>query len=97
MEVKVSVPKAMAQPLEAFIKSEGLPFVAVTDGGGAVKVVQSEAGRESTQTELHAGGSITCGLARDMAGKLGIKTREIGKLLNHLDIKIRACELGCFE
>ena len=62
-----------------------------------VSVVQSREGCESTASVLHAGGSITCGLARDMADRLGIKRREIGKLLNHLNIKVRACELGCFE
>jgi hypothetical protein len=97
MPVMLDAPESMVQSINDFSKTERLPFAATAGEAGGLKVVASQAGRESTPTELHAGGSITCGLARDLAGRLGVKTREIGKLLNHLDIKIRACELGCFE
>ena len=97
MRATLGVPEAMMESLGAFIEAEALPFVLVAGGDCAMQVVQSAKGRESTPSVLHAGGSITCGLARDMAGRLAVKTRDLGKLLNHLDIKIRACELGCFE
>jgi hypothetical protein len=96
MPVTLNAPETMVQSINEFAKAENLPFIAAA-GTGDVKVIQAQAGSESTATELHAGGRITCWLARDMASKLGIKKIEIGKLLNHLEIKVRACELGCFE
>jgi hypothetical protein len=32
-----------------------------------------------------------------MAETLGVSSRGFGKLLNHIDIRVRACLLGCFE
>lgn len=97
MQAMLGVPESMLNSLGAFVEAEGLPFNAVTSGDYAVRIVDAEKGTQSTSSVLMAGGSITCGLARDMAVGLGVKTRDLGKLLNHLDIKIRACELGCFE
>lgn len=97
MRVTLSVPEKMRPALAAFIEAESLPFELVSDGDAPVKVVPGRKGEDSTPAELRAGGMIACGLARDMAGRLGVKTREIGKLLNHLKIKVRACDLGCFE
>ena len=97
MGVTVGVPEGMVESLRAFIEAEGLPFEVVSGGDCALRVVQSKAGCQSTASELHAGGAITCALARELATRLGVKTREMGKLFDPLDIKIRACELGCFE
>jgi hypothetical protein len=97
MGVTLGVPESMAKSLRAFIEAEGLPFEVVSGGECALRVVQSKAGGRSTASELHAGGSITCTLAHELAARLGVKTREMGKLFDPLDIKIRACELGCFE
>lgn len=97
MRATLGVPENMVATLRAFVETEGLPFHAVSTGDHAVRVVESEQGQPSTPTELRAGGSITCGLARDMAANLGVKSRDLGKLLDHLDIKVRACDLGCFE
>lgn len=97
MGVTLSVPEGMAESLRTFIEAEGLPFEVVTAGECALRVVQSKAGGQSTASELHAGGSITCALAHELAARLGVQTREMGKLFDPLSIKIRACELGCFE
>lgn len=97
MGVTLGVPEEMVESLRGFIEAEGLPFEVAAGGECALRVVQSKAGCQSTASELHAGGAITCALARDTAARLGVKARELGKLFDHLDIKIRACELGCFE
>ena len=97
MQAPLGVPEPMVEALGAFVEAEGLPFSAVSSGDHAVRVVESEKGQQSTPTVLRAGGSITCGTARDMAANLGVKTRDLGRLLDHLDIKVRACGLGCFE
>ncbi len=39
---------------------------------------------------------LTCGAAHEIAEKLGISLGEIGKICNEDNIKIKACQLGCF-
>lgn len=39
---------------------------------------------------------ITCSQARQLAEKLGVAPSEVGKICTEYDIKIIACELGCF-
>lgn len=97
MHATLGVPETILKPLGVFIEAEEIPLEVVAGQEGAVQVVRSEEGRQSTPAVLHAGGWITCSMAREMADRLGVKTRDIGKLLNYLEIKIRACELGCFE
>ena len=57
----------------------------------------SAKGQESEVNKLLAGGCIACPVARATAAKLGIDGRRMGKLLDLLDIRVRECELGCFE
>ena len=46
---------------------------------------------------LHAGGRISCADAFITAEKLNTKFAVVGELMNHLDIKIGSCQLGCFD
>ncbi len=39
---------------------------------------------------------LTCEKAHALAGELKVPLREIGALCNELNIKIAACQLGCF-
>jgi hypothetical protein len=41
-------------------------------------------------------GRLTCHEARALAEKLGVDYSEVGQACNELNLKIRACELGCF-
>ncbi len=42
-------------------------------------------------------GRITCPRARKLAEELGVPPRVVGDACNALNIKIKACELGCFK
>jgi len=42
-------------------------------------------------------GKISCKVAFDIAEESGASKRDVGELLNELQIKIRACQLGCFK
>jgi LAO/AO transport system kinase len=42
-------------------------------------------------------GRITCAQARSIAEETGAPYAEIGRLCDELDLKIKACELGCFD
>lgn len=44
-----------------------------------------------------ADGRITCPRARKLAEELGVSPRVVGEACNVLNIKIKACELGCFK
>jgi hypothetical protein len=44
-----------------------------------------------------ANGKISCKVAFDIAEESGASKGEIGELLNEMQIKIRACQLGCFK
>jgi hypothetical protein len=42
-------------------------------------------------------GTISCTAAFQIAKEAGASTGTIGRLLNEMEIKIRACQLGCFK
>jgi hypothetical protein len=41
-------------------------------------------------------GRLPCPIAREIAEKLSVSYKEIGKTADELKIKITSCELGCF-
>jgi hypothetical protein len=43
------------------------------------------------------GGRISCHAAMEVAKEAGLTTRKVGELLNEMQIKICACQLGCFK
>ena len=40
---------------------------------------------------------MTCREAFDIAEEIGISKKQMGQLLNDLNIKILSCQLGCFR
>ena len=42
-------------------------------------------------------GRLACKQALALAEKMGVSPREIGKAADDLQIKIAACQLGCFK
>jgi len=88
----------MRESVAAFVKTHEIPLdVVVCSDDCRVTVIESTEGQQSTSSVLHAGGWIACSTARGMAADLDIGSRSLGKLLDHLNIKIRECELGCFD
>ncbi len=41
-------------------------------------------------------GRITCEAAQKIADETGVPRKDVGVLLNELEIKITDCQLGCF-
>ena len=87
----------MLESVGAFIKGQEIPLSVASTDECAVRVVQSGDPVQCDMSTLHSGGWIACATALAMASKLSISTLKMGKLLNHLNIKIRECELGCFK
>lgn len=52
---------------------------------------------EAAILEKAKGGKIPCALCFKISEDLGISKREIGRILNEMNIKISQCQLGCFE
>ena len=46
--------------------------------------------------EASKAGKISCTAAHKVAEELGVPVRKVGTLINELNLKIVACELGCF-
>ncbi len=46
--------------------------------------------------EVSKNGKISCRAAHKVARELNVPVRKVGKLINQLNLKIVACELGCF-
>ncbi len=93
----IGVPDTLRSKLTDFLDRERIPLTVVSGSECEVNVRAIEEKRECTVSELYPGGWIKCEVARAMAKRLHIGYRSIGKIINLLDIKIRACSLGCFE
>ena len=97
MPAKLAVPETMLDSSSTFVANEELPLTVVAGDNGDVQTAESAERRQSTATVLQAGGWIACSTALGMAETLGVSPRGIGKLLNHIDIRVRAYQWGCFE
>ena len=96
MNTTIGVPKGLADKVSEFVRTEAPDCHVSTEGSGTVQVVEAQDGVQSSSALLQAGGWITCPDAFAMAGRLGIPTQSVGKLLDLLDVRIRSCQLGCF-
>ncbi|AOQ25136.1 hypothetical protein MTAT_00660 [Moorella thermoacetica] len=43
------------------------------------------------------GGKLPCAVAQEVARRLKVPMREVGRAADELKIKIIQCQLGCFE
>lgn len=96
MTVTISVPENMARGVEAFVQSQEIALKVVQDEEADVRVVQLQGRGECDESTLQAGGWIRCSTARELADRLDVSPKKIGRLLDFFDIRIRDCELGCF-
>ncbi|MBN2182271.1 MAG: hypothetical protein JW715_10180 [Sedimentisphaerales bacterium] len=97
MKKKICTETSIAERLQEFLDKEKMNLDVVTETDGAVEVMKCAEPKESNLDVIYAGGWITCEIARSMAKKINISFGQMGNLLNHLDVKIRHCSLGCFK
>ena len=93
----ISIENSMADSFSQFLNEKGIDLAVVTDKSGDLAVVRCDDRRESNVHIIYAGGWIACATAHAIAKKMGISLRQMGEVLNHLDVKIRQCSLGCFK
>jgi len=98
MTTRLSVPQAMVDELTAFMADESIDLKPVGDESGEVKLLPTGPDRkESDLQTLYVGGWVSCETARAVAKKLTIGHGDMGKILDHVHVKVRSCALGCFE
>lgn len=97
MASSLGVTEDLEPRVRAFLDEQGVTLELVPAGSGDVELSQGERGQRADMTHLYAGGEIQCGTALALAPKLGLATRKMGAMLDHLGIRIRNCSLGCFE
>lgn len=97
MKKKICAETSIAKRLQEFLDKEKINLEVVTDTDDAPEVMKCAKPTESNLDIIYSGGWITCEMARSLAKKINISLRQMGKLLNHLDVKIRHCSLGCFK
>lgn len=79
------------------MESEKIPLMVASDEEGDVRIEETADRRECSPSALYTNGRIRCHLALALAQKLNVGSKDMGKLLNHLGVKIKDCSLGCFE
>ena len=94
---KVYAENALFDSLIEFVDAEGIRLELTRDDHSDVRILKSDEKRESDLETLYACGWIKCSTALAMAQKLQLPTIQIGALLDHLNIKIKNCSLGCFS
>ncbi len=96
MKKQLKVPDSMAEQVRKFLAEEKINLE-IVDCSCDVEVVIRGESLESDLATIYSGGWIGCETARALAKKLAISIRQMGKLLDQLNVKIRKCSLGCFQ
>jgi len=94
---RILIPEELKSGLEGFIKENSVPVEIVTEGGATLRAEKCSEPIECTSSTLYAGGWISCAMALGLASKLEVESLQFSKMMDHLDIKIRRCQLGCFD
>ena len=97
MSETLGVPQEMLMQVESFLREHGIPLEVTSGRNATVVVGRSSERRESDPATLQSGGWIACPTALGMAGRLRIRPHQLGIVLILLDVKIKACSLGCFK
>ena len=97
MKPILSVPESLLGAIRDLVGAEQIALEVTAKADGAVRVQAGDQRRECDLAVLHQGGWITCHTARAMASRLQIANASMGKLLESLSVKVRRCDLGCFQ
>ena len=97
MKKTIGAPQELCEMLAAFFANEGIALEAVLEGDGDARIENATEQTMCQPPVLYPGGWIRCPDALALAARLGIKGADLGKLLDRLEIKVRECNLGCFQ
>ena len=95
MTLQLYVTNDLQDDLAKFIETKSLD-IRLTDKPDDCLSIEKKDRELCTQTTLYAGGRMGCQMAWMVAEKHDVTVKQFGELLNHLNIKICKCTLGCF-
>ena len=93
---RIYTDSALLGSLSKFVDTEGIQIELTQEDNSDVRILLNDDRKESDLETLYPGGWIACPAALAMAKKLQLKTIQIGAILDHLNIKVKQCSLGCF-
>jgi len=97
---RICVSRSLESQLKTFIGGRGIDIEVVSssyDSSNDILIDESgDQRQESNLRILYKGGFISCNNAWGLADMLGMSFSQMGALLDHLDVKIKQCQLGCF-
>ena len=97
MRNTLGVPATMLELIANFIKAEGIAVDLISGDACAMQVMEGNERRRCGLRGMYIDGCIACETARSMTAKPGIRRRQMGKLLDLPDIRVRSCGPGCFN
>jgi len=82
--------------LQRLLTAEEIGLELTSDAAAAAATLQPGERQQSDLSTIYTGGWIECPTAWALAQRLGISVQKMGVLLEHLNVKVRHCGLGCF-
>jgi len=67
------------------------------EGRNEMEFIMDREKIEKAIKEKSKDGKIPCAICFKIAEDFGISKREMGQILNEINIRISQCQLGCFE
>jgi hypothetical protein len=97
VRASITAPESLQSRLKSFIENEHIELKFAIAEPADLTVCMATERLESTCRVFICGGWIDCEVARGAAERLGLPKRDLGRLLDFLDVKVRNCALGCFK
>ena len=97
MKKRIYVESPLKDKIIEFINNDNIGMEIVNAQPCDIKIILCRERLESDLDTIYSGGWIACEIARNLAKKMELSLSQMGNLLNHLDVKIRKCSLGCFK
>lgn len=96
MKSAVNVHPSLVGTITELVEANGIGIDITAGESAKISILPSQQRTQCNLEQIYAGGWIDCSVAFRQAAELAIPIEHMGMLLNHLNVKIRNCSLGCF-
>lgn len=94
--ITISAPEPISQKLIKFINDSNIALEVVAEDGDLKIELSGEQKLKSNLSTLYSGSWVSCATARATAANLAITLKQMGEMLNVINVKVKQCGLGCF-